>query len=90
VPRGGLLRREGAGIFPLVGDSASLLAAGVGITLHIGDTLILKSYGVVYRAIDNPKAGWELAVAHMERRPPTGGRRGAESIEGLKPGRDGL
>jgi hypothetical protein len=67
-----------------------LFAAGVGITPHIGGTLILKSYGVVYRAIDNPEAGWELAVAHRNGDHSPVVEEEAESIEGLKPGRDGL
>jgi DNA-binding transcriptional LysR family regulator len=43
---------------------AQLVAAGVGVSLQIGDPLLLKSYGVVYRAVDRPEACWELAVAH--------------------------
>jgi len=43
---------------------AQLVAAGVGVSLQIGDPRLLKSYGVVYRAVDDPGASWELAVAH--------------------------
>jgi DNA-binding transcriptional LysR family regulator len=42
---------------------AQLVAAGVGVSLHIGDPRLLRSYGVVYRAVDDPEASWELAVA---------------------------
>ncbi len=42
---------------------AQLVAAGVGVSLHIGDPRLLKSHGVVYRAVDDPEAAWELAVA---------------------------
>lgn len=43
---------------------AQLVAAGVGVSLQIGDPRLLKGYGVVYRAVDDPEASWELAVAH--------------------------
>lgn len=42
---------------------AQLVAAGVGVSLHIGDPRLLRSYGVVYRAVDDPEASWELAIA---------------------------
>lgn len=42
---------------------AQFVAAGVGVSLHIGDPRLLKGYGVVYRAVDDPEASWELAVA---------------------------
>jgi DNA-binding transcriptional LysR family regulator len=42
---------------------AQLVAAGVGVSLHIGDPQLLRSYGVAYRAVDDPEASWELAVA---------------------------
>jgi len=45
---------------------AQLVAAGVGVSLHIGDPRLLKSYGVVYRSVDDPEASWELAVAHRK------------------------
>jgi DNA-binding transcriptional LysR family regulator len=43
---------------------AQLVAAGVGVSLQIGDPRLLQSYGVDYRAVDDPEASWELVVAH--------------------------
>lgn len=43
--------------------AAQLAAAGAGVSLHIGDPRLLSSHGVVYRAVDDPEAAWELAVA---------------------------
>lgn len=42
---------------------AQFAAAGVGVSLHIGDPRRLNSYGVVYRAVDDPKIRWDLSVA---------------------------
>lgn len=42
---------------------AQLVAAGVGVSLHIGDPRLLRNHGVVYRAVDDPVASWDLAVA---------------------------
>ncbi len=43
---------------------AGLVAAGVGVSLQIGDPRLLKSYGVIYRVVDDQEANWEMAVAY--------------------------
>ena len=50
---------------------AQLVAAGVGVSLHVGGPQLLRSHGVVYRPVDDPDAMWELAVArrNAERSP---------------------
>jgi DNA-binding transcriptional LysR family regulator len=45
---------------------AGLVAAGVGVSLQIGDPRLMKSHGVVYRAVDDPGAFWELVVAYRD------------------------
>lgn len=43
---------------------AGLVASGVGVSLQIGDPRFMKSHGVVYRAVEDPEAFWEMAVTH--------------------------
>jgi DNA-binding transcriptional LysR family regulator len=75
--------------FPDAQTVAQLAAAAVGVSLHIGDPRLLKSHGVVYRAADDRKASWELALAcgHDDRSPVVDAFLGVveEEYENLRP-----
>lgn len=62
MPRGRLLP-EKIQELPDAQTVVQLVAAGVSVSLHIGDPDLLRSYGVAYRAVDNPDAMRKLAVA---------------------------